>query len=107
MTTSDQVLGDCFAEYVAARLFCYFVAEQSGSVTVSNTTAEGDAWLRLQNTAGVGENLGNLTDRIAVGRSATAWVEAGRWYALMLLGSADGQVVSGTLAGGDDLSGIR
>ena len=64
---------------------------------MTNTTHEGDAWLRLKDAGGFGVNLGNLTDRIPVGQSATAQVVAGQWYALMLLGSYDGQAITGTV----------
>ena len=106
-TVSDTVLAECSIGYVAARLIYYFRAEQTGSITIENTTAEGEAWLRLKEAAGFGENRGNLTGRIAVGDSASAEVEADQWYALMLLGSADGQTVTGTVSGSNGLTGIR
>ena len=94
---SDTVVADCSIGYVTARRIHYFQAEQSGTVTVANTTLEGEADLRLKEADGFGENRANLTDRISAGESATAEVEAGQWYALMLLGSTDGQTISGTV----------
>ena len=103
---SNTVLAECSIGYVTARRIYYFQAEQSGGITIENTTAQGDAWLRLKEAAGFGKNLGNLTGRIAVGGSASAEVDAGQWYALMLLGSADGQTVTGTVSGSGGLTGI-
>ena len=104
---SDTALADCSVGWVAARRIYYFQAEQSGTITIENTTPQGEAWLRLKNSEGVGDKKANLTGRIAVGQSASAEVAAGRWYALMLLGSADGQTISGVASGGDGLTGIR
>ncbi len=96
----------CSIGYVPARRIYYFRAEQSGTITIENTTAQGEAWLRLKDAAGFGQNLGNLTDRIGVVDSASAKVVAGQWYALMLLGSEDEQVITGTLSGSDGLTDI-
>lgn len=92
---SGTAWAECSIGYVPARQIHYFRAAQSGIVAIENTTPEGDAWLRLKNSNGFGDKKGNLTDRIPVGGEATADVVAGRWYALMLLGSGDGQIITG------------
>ena len=40
----------------------------------------------------------SLTPRISAGESARAKLEDGKWYALLLLGSADGQSITGTVS---------
>ena len=85
------------APYSVSRQVIHFKAEVSGEITITNTTPEGEADLRLKDSDGE-KFYANLTGRIAVGQSASATVEAGKWYALMLLGSADRQTITGTVA---------
>ena len=98
-SVSDTALAECSVGWVTARRIYYFQAGETGELTINNTTPEGDAWLRLKNSYGLGTNGSNLTGRIPVNGSATAQVTAGKWYALMLLGSADGQTITGELVG--------
>ena len=74
---------------------------------MANTTPQGEAYLRLKAAASFGEYRANLTDRIPVGQSAGANVTAGQWYALMLLATADGQTITGTVSGSNGLTSIR
>ncbi len=106
-TMSDTALAECTIGYATARRIYYFRADQSGFMTVANTTPKGEAYLRLKEAAGFGENRANLTARIPVGQSAGANVKAGQWYALMLLGTADGQTISGVISGSEGLTSIR
>ena len=84
------------APYSVSRQVLHFKAAESGEIAITNTTPEGKADLRLKNSDGK-KFYANLTGRIAVGKSASATVVAGQWYALMLLGSAEGQAITGTL----------
>lgn len=95
---SGTAWAECSIGYVAARQVQYFRAAESGTVVIANTTPAGDAWLRLKNSDGYGDKKANLTERIPVDAESTADVVAGRWYALMLLGSADGQTITGTVS---------
>ena len=97
-TASGTGYAECaVAPYSVSRQVLHFKAEVSGEIIITNTTPEGKADLRLKNSDGE-KFYGNLTGRIAVGESASATVESGKWYALMLLGSADGQTITGTVA---------
>ncbi len=104
---SHTALTECTIGYANARRIYYFQADQSGYITVANTTPQGDAYLRLKEAAGFGQNRANLTARIPVGQSAGANVTAGQWYALMLLGTADGQTITGSVSGSNGLTSIR
>ncbi len=104
---SHTALTECTIGYANARRIYYFRADQSGYITVANTTPQGDAYLRLKEAAGFGQNRANLTARIPVGQSAGANVTAGQWYALMLLGTADGQTITGSVSGSNGLTSIR
>ena len=84
------------APYSVSRQVLHFKAEVSGEITITNTTPQGEANLRLKDSDGE-KFYANLTGRIPVDQSASATVEAGKWYALMLLGSADGQAITGTV----------
>ena len=106
-SVSDSALAECSIGYATARRIYYFQADQSGYITAANTTPQGEAYLRLKEAAGFGQNRANLTDRIPVGQSASATVTAGQWYALMLLGTSDGQTITGTVSGSNGLTSIR
>ena len=106
-SVSDTALSGCSIGYSTARRIYYFQADQSGYLTVANTTPQGEAYLRLKEAAGFGEYRANLTERIPVGQSAGANVTSGRWYALMLLGTSDGQTITGSVSGSNGLTSIR
>ena len=84
------------APHSVSRQVLHFKAAVSGEITITNTTPEGEADLRLKDSDGE-KFYANLTGRIPVGKSASATVEAGQWYALMPLGSSGGQSITGTL----------
>ena len=106
-SVSDTALAGCSIGFSTARRIYYFQADQSGYLTVANTTPQGEAYLRLKEAAGFGQYRANLTERIPVGQSAGANVTSGQWYALMLLGTSDGQTIMGSVSGSNGLTSIR
>ena len=93
-TVSGIGYAECaVAPYSVSRQIIHFTSPVSGRIIITNTTPEGNADVRLK--ASDGKNVyENLVDRISAGNESNAEVEAGKGYALILLGSFDEQTIT-------------